>query len=290
MTKQTIAALAAAALILPSAAWAQGKETAPGQVKADGEPAQGHAYGHDQQPAKPQREDGAGKSAEAPRGNAYGHAKQAEKAPRTKPAPRGNAYGHAKRAEKAPKAEKAPAPQSAAKSGNGKAHQKTTLCHATGSETNPYVTITVSDAALPKAHDVHQHDEDIIPAPAEGCPGPAAPAGETPGGDTEGGGTEGGETPGMQTPGSETSLTPDTSTPTGAVLGESAEGPEAIAEGDAAPADAVAGETADREAGTTVAGVRLPFTGLDAFVVAIAGLALLLAGVAGQRVMSRQGH
>jgi hypothetical protein len=41
---------------------------------------------------------------------------------------------------------------------------KTTICHATGSSTNPYVLITVSDNALP-AHKRHQHGEDIIPAP-----------------------------------------------------------------------------------------------------------------------------
>jgi hypothetical protein len=46
---------------------------------------------------------------------------------------------------------------------------KITICHATGSETNPYVEITISVNALP-AHERHQDGEDIIPAPAEGCP------------------------------------------------------------------------------------------------------------------------
>jgi hypothetical protein len=46
---------------------------------------------------------------------------------------------------------------------------KTTICHATGSETNPYVQITVSDNAL-AAHSRHQGGRDIIPAPEEGCP------------------------------------------------------------------------------------------------------------------------
>src|SRR3954469_7188632 len=44
---------------------------------------------------------------------------------------------------------------------------KTTICHATGSATNPYVTITISNNALP-AHRRHQDGRDIIPAPAEG--------------------------------------------------------------------------------------------------------------------------
>jgi hypothetical protein len=46
---------------------------------------------------------------------------------------------------------------------------KTTICHATGSETNPYVQITVSNNAL-AAHSRHQGGRDIIPAPKEGCP------------------------------------------------------------------------------------------------------------------------
>lgn len=59
---------------------------------------------------------------------------------------------------------------------------KTTICHATGSQTNPYVEITISNHALP-AHRRHQDGRDIIPAPAGGCPGtttPAAPSGQAP--------------------------------------------------------------------------------------------------------------
>src|SRR3954452_2485837 len=56
-------------------------------------------------------------------------------------------------------------------SGNGHAG-KTTLCHATGSETNPYVEITISNNGVP-AHDRHQNDEDIIPADGD-CPGGAS--------------------------------------------------------------------------------------------------------------------
>ena len=44
---------------------------------------------------------------------------------------------------------------------------KVTICHATGSEKNPFVTITVSERAL-KGHGGHAGD--IIPAPAGGCP------------------------------------------------------------------------------------------------------------------------
>lgn len=61
----------------------------------------------------------------------------------------------------------APTPASSAPAG------KTTICHATGSETNPYVRITVSDEALP-AHAAHQDGRDIIPAP-ETCPDAPVP-------------------------------------------------------------------------------------------------------------------
>lgn len=46
---------------------------------------------------------------------------------------------------------------------------KITICHATGSATNPFVEITVSVNGLNGHGD---HEGDIIPAPAEGCPGP----------------------------------------------------------------------------------------------------------------------
>jgi hypothetical protein len=47
--------------------------------------------------------------------------------------------------------------------------KKITICHATGSMTNPYVIITISINGL-NGHGGHEGD--IIPAPAGGCPGP----------------------------------------------------------------------------------------------------------------------
>ena len=44
---------------------------------------------------------------------------------------------------------------------------KITICHANGSETNPYNEITVSVNGL-NGHD--KHEGDIIPAPEGGCP------------------------------------------------------------------------------------------------------------------------
>jgi len=52
--------------------------------------------------------------------------------------------------------------------------QKITICHATGSEKNPYVEITISTQGELNGH--LPHHDDIIPAPAEGCPGVAGGA------------------------------------------------------------------------------------------------------------------
>ena len=50
------------------------------------------------------------------------------------------------------------------KSGTNKS--KVTICHKTGSTSNPYQKITVSSNAV----DAHQKHGDIIPAPQHGCP------------------------------------------------------------------------------------------------------------------------
>ncbi len=47
-----------------------------------------------------------------------------------------------------------------------KSVDKITICHATGSEKNPYVEITINVNGL-NGHS--NHEGDIIPAPAEGC-------------------------------------------------------------------------------------------------------------------------
>lgn len=47
-----------------------------------------------------------------------------------------------------------------------KASDKITICHATGSEENPFVEITIDMAGL-NGHMLHKGD--IIPAPEEGC-------------------------------------------------------------------------------------------------------------------------
>lgn len=64
------------------------------------------------------------------------------------------------------------APANAGDEGNNGANgdKKVSICHATGSESNPYVHITVSENAL-NGNGHASHEGDMIPAPAAGCPG-----------------------------------------------------------------------------------------------------------------------
>jgi hypothetical protein len=150
-------------------------------------------------------------------------------------------------------------------------HGKTTICHATGSETNPYVVITISDNAL-DAHRAHQHGEDIIPAPAEGCPGSDRTAA---GGPVQ----EDGTTP---APGDTRAELVDSEgqSPAGAVLGAGESGPGAQAQLPAADSGNAASNDED--------GGSLPFTGLGLIAVVGLGAALLLAGIAGRRGIGRR--
>jgi hypothetical protein len=83
----------------------------------------------------------------------------------------------------------APAPQGV-ENGNGNATgngpaDKITICHATHSETNPFVVITISENGLSgHGRPGHQDDEDVIPARADGsclaAAGPEPPPREPP--------------------------------------------------------------------------------------------------------------
>jgi hypothetical protein len=140
--------------------------------------------------------------------------------------------------------------------GNGNENGKVTLCHATGSETNPYVVITISENALP-AHLAHQDGEDIYPVPADGCPSSAVPPlGNPPSGIVSPpGGQLAAETP-----------------PEGGVLGVSDESPD---EGGVLGANQGGG---DEAAARDTSGTSLPFTGLGLGLLAAMGLALALTG------------
>jgi hypothetical protein len=158
--------------------------------------------------------------------------------------------------------------------GHDNEHGKVTICHATGSETNPYVLITVDEHAL-KAHMEHQHGQDIV-NPTGPCPGATIPNGL-------------GKPPsGMVSPGGKL---PAAGQPTGGeqpaagVLGVSEEGKRGSG---GSPEDENAVLGANQGSGsenavqaTGDAGTSLPFTGLQLLVMAAVGLAL---GVAGYRL------
>ena len=174
-----------------------------------------------------------------------------------------------------------------AKENQGGGQPRGTLCHATGSEKNPYVEIEIANPGILHAHEGHQDDGDIIPAPAGGCPSTLEGAARS----VAGTGASGVETAGPAT-GSAASGSP------GAPAGETASGIISSSQmGTTGAADQiqVLGEI-DTEAGTAetsdgspasvpTADVEegtngLPFTGLSLIAVILAGLAALLTGVA----------
>jgi hypothetical protein len=194
-----------------------------------------------------------------------------------------------------PKGAETAKPAPAAKPGKdkGHGHAKVTICHATGSESNPYVTITIAEPAV-AAHRRHQHGEDIIPAPAGGCPAaalaPATPTATAAPTETKAAALAAQVVPPAaavapataQAPaaaGGEASLQTAPATANGDVLGEEASGGSAPA-------------ATTRESGVDAATAAadtssLPFTGLDLWLVVAAGLAALIAGIALFRASGR---
>jgi hypothetical protein len=125
--------------------------------------------------------------------------------------------------------------------------RKVTLCHATGSRTNPYVVITVSvNATTGNGHG--RHDDDLIPAPAGGCPSGAP---EDPGG--------GGANP---DPPSEGGSGGGAGHEPPAAGGAAGEGPEPVAH---PPTFEVAAAPAPQ--------AELPFTGVPLWLIALLGAA-----------------
>jgi hypothetical protein len=171
---------------------------------------------------------------------------------------------------------------------------KTTICHATGSATNPYVTITISDNALP-AHARHQDGRDLIPAPAGGCPAAAPATAEAGrGASTDLPAAAKKDAPAAPATGQVRGFTGASAheSPMGGVLG-------VIAEGGAAPSalpplrDTIAEKPAldRRESGAPAArkasAGELPFTGLEAAVVALLGMLLVLMGILFRQLSGR---
>jgi hypothetical protein len=270
---------------------ASGEHTAPGQAKKEEAPA---AQPESQPAPEPQPQSAPAKPHPAkPAKPAHKPAKPAHKpAKPAKPAPKPHPV--------APKPKPAPAAAPKPASEHAKAG-KTTICHATGSATNPYVTITISDNALP-AHARHQDGRDLIPAPAGGCPQPAAAA-EKPG-KREAGGIDAApaeaEAKGEAAPAAAAAPAVETApaaAPRGEVLGVVASGGTARKLPRLRETLAVQDEgVARRESGAPVAKAaaaqagELPFTGLEAALVALAGLLLVLIGVLVRNLSGRPAY
>jgi hypothetical protein len=265
-------AAATFAVVVPVAVADQGGNggppaTPPGhEQRAEAPPPHAPAHGvrgtspaHGRQDAPPPQAKGAPKTAR-PAPAKPKKAAKAKGAPAAKPKPKPKRSAPAK-----PSA--APAPQARPDGGEGRGRQKQTICHSTGSETNPYVLITVSDNAL-KAHARHHDGRDIIPAPAGGCPGsetggtaPIADDGEGSGGETK----QDSERTSSETPAGGNEAAGANGGGEGSVLGAE----ESSAPADADPASQAVAEEADD-------GGSLPFTGLA--LLGLLGVAVLALG------------
>jgi hypothetical protein len=176
--------------------------------------------------------------------------------------------------------------------GNSKLH-KVTICHATGSTSNPYVVITVDVHAL-KAHTQHQDGRDVIPAPSGGCPAASSGGGTTTTGTT---GTTTTGTTATTTTGTTTTGTTTTtgSTTTGGVAGVSTPPPGGHSAGSPQPSvqggpqggpAGVLGVTT--RLGTAARSGTLPFTGVPLWLAALAAAGLLAAGVGLRRTAQQR--
>jgi hypothetical protein len=195
----------------------------------------------------------------------------------------GNAKSQVHGNSTAPKTQGPPATNTHAKAG------KMTICHATGSATNPYVTITISNNAIP-AHRRHQDGRDIIPATGGTCPGATGQENQTPPGQEQPGSNNTGTT-GSSTQGTAGANVQGTTgagtTGNGNTLGESTNGssPNQVnVLGESTSGSAPSASNSPSATGTRASSSRgLPFTGTDAIIVAILGFAALLLGVTVRR-------
>ena len=152
---------------------------------------------------------------------------------------------------------------------------KTTICHSTGSATNPYVEITIANPAV-QAHGRHHDGGDIIPAPAGGC-GSEQPQIQSALSDAAANGSQAaaaalreanGDTLGASAASGGTDRTASAIDGASASGGSSAEGTSA----------------ADQVASAGHAGGTLPFTGLAVGVLASIALVMLAFGWLGRKL------
>jgi hypothetical protein len=167
-------------------------------------------------------------------------------------------------------------PAAAAERSKAGEHGKVTLCHATGSETNPFVSITVALPAL-AAHTRHQHGEDLVgvtgPCPGAGTAAQIAVEAAVPANDAAGTPAPGA---GAAPAGGDPAAGARPTTAVAGVSDESANRPAAATSADPARS----GERGD-DAGS------LPFTGFALILIAVLGVASLLVGTHIRRTAGR---
>jgi hypothetical protein len=200
--------------------------------------------------------------------------------------------------------------------GNSKPH-KVTICHATGSMSNPYVVITVDVHAL-KAHASHQDGRDVIPVPSAGCPAAGTTGTTTTG--TTGTTTTGTTTTGTTTTGTTTTgttgtttgttTTGTTGTTTTGTTGTTTTGTTTTGTTGTTTTGGVAGASTPPTGGSSAGGTQgrgtagvlgvttrlgtaaqsgtLPFTGVPLWLAALAAMALLAAGVGLRRTAQQR--
>lgn len=275
------------------AAMAMAAGLTSGPALAETERGQGHAYGHDRQEereAHGNAPEHAGRDAAAPPpGQAKEEGAPAQPGHAAEPGRKPRPARPAKPAKPADPGPAVPA-NPHAKAG------KTTICHATGSATNPYVAITISDNALP-AHARHQDGRDLIPAPAGGCPQAAAAApARRDAGAIDGAPAEAESAP--EAAARTAATAPAVPLPGTVALAERGQVRGVFIAGDAFPrlreALTEPPSTERRETGASapraVRGGELPFTGLEALLLALSGLALVLFGILVRHVSSRPAY
>jgi hypothetical protein len=251
------AALAAPGGNGPDGTGAPGNPHAPGatgnphQPGATGNPHQGSppygvANGHSKSQGSPSNGSNGNSSGNGGRGNSGGSgSSNAGGASGNRPAPNGGGSGGG--------------------SPNGPPG-KTTICHHTGSDTNPYVQITVANPAVANGH---SHHGDLIPAPAGGCEGsePLAQAAPSP--------LDGTGAPNALL-GAAGAAPAVLGAATGTDPGSDSTSASASGGDDGEVAGAVAGEAADPD--NEEASGQLPFTGLALGTLLAVAAMLLLGG------------
>ena len=158
-----------------------------------------------------------------------------------------------------------------------------TICHATGSETNPFVQITVAVSAL-AAHTRHQHGEDVVGAtePCAATTTPAAAPMTAPGSAAPGSAVAGAAAPGSPADGGARvpALVREPAA-AGGVGGVNA------SSGDRPVAAAGTGES--RRDSAAARDESLPFTGFAVIALALAGAGALAGGSRLRRSAGRTG-